>query len=74
MSVYITHDDFEHEFENKLSLTRKPQEGKMTLINDLHKVFNLQPFTYNKEIINDKSIDAFTKSTRKLNDKNNNIR
>ena len=31
----------------------------MTLINDLHKVFNLQPFTYNKENINDKSIHAF---------------
>jgi hypothetical protein len=46
----------------------------MTLINDLHKVFNLQPFTYNKENINDKSIHAFNLSTRQLNDKNNKTR
>jgi len=46
----------------------------MTIINDLHKIFNLHPFTYNNEIINDKSINAFNLSERKLNDKNNKTR
>ena len=46
----------------------------MTIINDLHKIFNLHPFTYNNEIINDKSMNAFNLSARKLNDKNNKTR
>ena len=46
----------------------------MTLIQDLQKVFNLQKFKYNKEILNDKSISAFNLSTKQLNDKNNKTR
>jgi hypothetical protein len=46
----------------------------MSLINNLHKLFNLQQFTYNKEIINNKSIHAFNLSTRQDNDKNNKTR
>ena len=45
------------------------------VLNDiLHKVFNLQPFTYNKNILNSKSIDAFKLSKKQHNDKNNKIR
>ena len=46
----------------------------MTIINDLHKLFNLQQFIYNKEIIQYKSISAFNLSSRQLNDKNNKSR
>lgn len=46
----------------------------MTIISDLHKLFNLQQFIYNKEIIHYKSISAFNLSSRQLNDKNNKSR
>jgi len=46
----------------------------MTFISDLHKLFNLQQFIYNKEIIHYRSISAFNLSSRQLNDKNNKSR
>ena len=46
----------------------------LLLIKDLHKIFNLQNFTYNKEIINSKSINVFKVSEKKFNDKNNKTR
>ena len=46
----------------------------MTFISDLHKLFTLQQFIYNKEIIHYRSISAFNVSSRHLNDKNNKSR
>ena len=46
----------------------------LLLIKDLHKIFNLQNLTYNKEIINSKSINVFKVSEKKFNDKNNKTR
>ena len=46
----------------------------MTILNDIPIVCSLKEFTYNKEILNHKSIDAFNLSARKFNDKNNKIR
>ena len=49
--------------------------GQKRVLNDiLHKLFNLQPFTYNKTILTSKSIHAFKLSKKQLNDKNNKIR
>jgi hypothetical protein len=46
----------------------------MTIIDDLHKVFNLKKFTYNKKTINHTDINSFRISTKHLNDTNNKIR
>ena len=55
------------------------QDSKMqSIINklfiDLYKVVTLQHFTYNKELMTHKSINAFNVSARQLNDKNNKTR
>jgi len=44
------------------------------LNNILNKLFNLSTFSYNKEIVCHKSINAFNLSTRSLNDTNNKTR
>ena len=44
------------------------------LLGTLSKVFNLSNFNYNKEILHPKSLNAFTISTRDMNDANNKTR
>lgn len=46
----------------------------MLLINDLITFFNLRQFTYNKVILNYKSINSFSLIERRSNDENNKIR